>query len=179
MGSPHTRTTAKSNVKLSNHHSFKDPHEALLQRTIQLHQNALATLRKDLCLDDADTLTSYQNKLKQAPNDLVKSQTKKKQDKLVANVPCDHGDDGVPAGQNLGSMWNYLRKSLRILSMWNYLRKSLRTLRILYHLKLAPTHPLMPESGRAILSIYILISNIHTNSKTWSLAPQHSRTSNC
>jgi len=63
-----------------------------------------------LCLDDADTLTCYQNKLKQAQNDLLKSQTKKKQDKLLAKVACDHGDDGVPAGQNLGSMWNYLRK---------------------------------------------------------------------
>jgi len=34
-----------------------------------------------LSLDDADTLTCYQNKLKQAPNDLLKPQMKKKQDK--------------------------------------------------------------------------------------------------
>jgi len=40
----------------------------------------------------------------------LKSQTKKKQDRLLVNVACDHGDDGVPAGQYLGSMWNYLRK---------------------------------------------------------------------
>ena len=38
------------------------------------------------------------------------NQTKKKQDKLLAKVACDHGDDGVPAGQNLACMWNYLRK---------------------------------------------------------------------
>jgi len=58
-----------------------------------------------LSLDDACTLTYYQNKLKQAQNDLLKSlaQTKKKQDKLLANVACDHGNDGVPARQNLGS----------------------------------------------------------------------------
>jgi len=75
--SPHTRTTAKSHVKLFNHHSSKDPHEALLQRNIQLHRDALATLRKDLSLDDADTLTYCQNKLQQAQNDFLKSQTKK------------------------------------------------------------------------------------------------------
>ena len=75
--SPHTRTTANSHVQPSraNHHSFKDPHEALLQRTIQIHQDALATLRKDLSLDDADTLSYHQNKLKQARIDLLKSQT--------------------------------------------------------------------------------------------------------
>jgi len=69
-----------------------------------------------MSLDDADTLTYYQNKLKQSQNDLIKSQTGKKQDKLLANVACDHGDigviagHGVIAGQNLSSMWNYLRK---------------------------------------------------------------------
>ena len=35
---------------------------------------------------------------------------KKKQDKLLANVSCDHGDAGNTSGQTLGSMWNYLRK---------------------------------------------------------------------
>jgi len=63
-----------------------------------------------LSLDDADTLTYHQNKLKQVQNDLVKSQTKKKQDKLLVNAACDHGNAGVPARHNLGSMWNYLRK---------------------------------------------------------------------
>jgi len=63
-----------------------------------------------LSLDDAKPLTYHQNKLKQAQNDLLKSQTKQKQNKLLANIACDHEDDEVPAGQNLGSMWNYLRK---------------------------------------------------------------------
>jgi len=45
---------------------------------LQLHQNALATLRKDLSLDDADTLAYTQNKLKQAQIDFLNSQTKKK-----------------------------------------------------------------------------------------------------
>jgi len=109
---PHPRTTASSRVQpfRANHHPSKDPHEALLQRNIQLNRNVLATLRKDLSLADADTLTYHQHKLKQAQNDLVKSQTKKKQDKLLVNVACDHGDAGVPEGQNLGSIWNYLRK---------------------------------------------------------------------
>ena len=39
--SQHTRTTANPHVTPSNHHSSKDPHEALLQRTIQLHRNPL------------------------------------------------------------------------------------------------------------------------------------------
>ena len=75
--SPHTRTIAKSHVKPPNHHSSKDPHEVLYQHNIQLHRDALATLRQDLSLDDIDTLTYHQNKLKQAPNELLKSQTKK------------------------------------------------------------------------------------------------------
>ena len=86
------------------------PHEALLQHTIQLHRDALGLLRKDLSLDDADTLAYHQNKLKQAQIDLLNSQTKKKQDKLHANVQCDYGDVGNTSGQNLSSMWNYLRK---------------------------------------------------------------------
>jgi len=64
--------------------------------------------RKVLSLGDDDTLTYHQNKLKQAQNDLLQSQTEKKQDKLLVNGACDHGDAGVPAGQNLSSMWNYL-----------------------------------------------------------------------
>jgi len=63
-----------------------------------------------LNLNDADTLTYHQNQLKQAQNELLKSQTKRKEEKLLANVACDHGDDGVSAGQNLGSMLNYLQK---------------------------------------------------------------------
>jgi len=62
-----------------------------------------------LSLDDADTLTYHQNKLKQAQNDFLKSQTTKKQDKLLANVACDYEDDGVTATQNRGFVWNYLQ----------------------------------------------------------------------
>jgi len=57
-----------------------------------------------LSLNDADTLAYHQNKLKQAQDDLLKSQTKKKQDKSLVIVARVHGDNGVPAGQNLGSM---------------------------------------------------------------------------
>jgi len=39
-----------------------------------------------LSLDDADTRAYHQNKLKIAQNDLLKSQMKKKQDKLLVNV---------------------------------------------------------------------------------------------
>jgi len=74
-----------------------------------------------LSLDDADTLTYHQNKLKQAQKDLLKSQTTKKQDKLLANVACDYEDDGVTAGQNLSFMWNYLRKCKN-----NHAKNSLR-----------------------------------------------------
>jgi len=79
QASPHTSTTANSQIQDSraNHHSSQDPHEALLQRTVQLHRNALATLRKDLSLDDADTLAYHQNKLKQAQIDLLNSKRKK------------------------------------------------------------------------------------------------------
>jgi len=80
QASPHTRTSTNSQIQDSraNHHSSQDPHEALLERTIQLHRNALDTLRKGLSLDDADTLAYHQNKLKQAQIDLLNSQTKKK-----------------------------------------------------------------------------------------------------
>jgi len=93
-----------------------------------------------LSLDDADTLTYDQNQFKQAQNDLLKSQTRKKQDKLLANVACDHGDDRVTVGQNLGPMWNYLRKY-----------KNNHAKNLVPPLNLAPTHLLMPESGRSDL----------------------------
>jgi len=126
-----THTTANSHAKTTNHYLSKHAHEALLQRTIQLHRNALNTLRKDMSLIDADTLTYHQNKLKQAQNDLIKSQTKKKQGKLLANVACGYGGTGLIAGQNLRPVWNYLQK---------YKNN--------HGLKLAPTHLLMPKSGR-------------------------------
>jgi len=63
-----------------------------------------------LSFNDADTLTYHQNKRKQAQNNLLKLQTKKKEDKLLSNVACDHGDARVIVGQSLGSTWNNLRK---------------------------------------------------------------------
>jgi len=104
-----TRAIAKPHAQTTNHHSPKDPHKALLQRTIQLHRNALHTLRTELSHDDADALTYQQNKLKQAQHNLIESQTKQKKDKLLANVISDNADDDASAGQNIGSMWNNLK----------------------------------------------------------------------
>ena len=56
---PHTpknepdKFTAHHNA---NHHSSQNPQEAYLQHTIQHHQNAIHTLKKDLSLDDPDSL---------------------------------------------------------------------------------------------------------------------------
>jgi len=64
---PHTpnnepdKSTAHHNA---NHHSSQHPQEAYLQRTIQHHRNAIHTLKKDLSLDDPDTLTFHRDKLK-------------------------------------------------------------------------------------------------------------------
>ena len=137
--SPHTRTTANSHVQDSraNHHSSKDSHEALLQHTIQLYRDALGTLRKDLSLDDADTLAYHQNKLKQAQIDLLNSQTKKKQDKLLANVAC------------IMEMPETLHDKILVLCGIIFENTKTTTLRILYHLKLALTHLLMPAFGKA------------------------------
>jgi len=52
-------TTATFHAQTTNHHTCKAPREALLQRTRQLHRNALDTLRKDRSLDDADTPTYH------------------------------------------------------------------------------------------------------------------------
>jgi len=137
--SPHTRTTAKSHVKPSNHHSSKDPHEALFQRTVQLYRDALATLRKDLSLDDADTLTYHQNKLKQAQNYLLKSHTEK------SRTNC------WPTLHATMEMTECLQD--KILALCGIISKNTKTItrRSLYHLNLAPTHLLMPKSGRVDL----------------------------
>ena len=142
--SPHTRTTAKSHVNPSNPHTSKDPHEVLFQRIVQLYQDTFATLRKDLSLDDADTLPYHQNKLKQAQNYLLKSY----QDKLLVNIACDHGDED------------------KILASCGIISENTKTitLRILYHLKLAPTHPLIPESGKADLLPSTLLIGTATDS---------------
>ena len=60
-------------------------------------------------------------------------------DKSLANVACDHGDDGVPAGQNLGSLCMYLWKYTN-----NHAKNSLTP-------ETRSAHLLMPESGKADL----------------------------
>ena len=50
----------------TNHHSSPNPQEAHLQRTIQHHRDAIHTLKKDLSLDDPDTLVFHCDKLKQS-----------------------------------------------------------------------------------------------------------------
>ena len=44
------------------HHSSQNPQDVSLQRSIQHHRNAIHTLKKDLSLDDADTLTFHRDK---------------------------------------------------------------------------------------------------------------------
>jgi len=63
------KSTAHYNA---NHHSSQNPHEAYLQSTIQHHQDAIHTLKKDLSLDDPDTLTFHRDKLKEAQDALDK-----------------------------------------------------------------------------------------------------------
>jgi len=86
-------------------------------------------------LDDADTLTYHQNKFKQAQNELLKLQTKKLLPTLHATM----------------EMMKYLQD--KILALCGIISENTHTImqRILYHLKLAPTHLLMPESGKADL----------------------------
>jgi len=78
--------------------------EALLQRTIPLHRNASTLCVKIWVSTTLRPLTYNQNKLKQAPNDLDKSQLKKKKGKPLANVVCDYGDDGLTAEKNFSFM---------------------------------------------------------------------------
>jgi len=72
---PHTpnyepdKSTAHHNA---NHHSSKKTQEPYLQSTIQHHRNAIHTLKKDLSLDDLDTLTFHRDKLKEAQDALDK-----------------------------------------------------------------------------------------------------------
>jgi len=84
---------------------------------MQLHQNSLATLWKDLSLDDADTLAYHQNKIKKAQNDLFKSDLRfsflfneEKQDKLLVNVAAFMEMTEYLQDKMLAFMWYYLRK---------------------------------------------------------------------
>ena len=56
----------------AHHHSSQNPQEAYLQSTIQHHQDAIHILKKDLSLDDPNTLTFHRDKLKDAQDALDK-----------------------------------------------------------------------------------------------------------
>jgi len=80
----------------TNHHSSQNSHEAHLQRTIQPHRNAIHTLKKDLSLDDPDTLIFHCNKLKQAQDALDQLRKTKKQDKLLSTFTQGAAHDVGP-----------------------------------------------------------------------------------
>ena len=94
----------------ANHHSSQNPQEAHLQSTIQQYQNTIHTLKKDLSLDDPETLTFHRDKLKQAQDALDKLCKAKKQDELLFTVTQDADNDVGPADHQHSSMWNYLKK---------------------------------------------------------------------
>ena len=68
------------------------------------------TLKKDLSLDDPDTLTFHRDKLKQAQDALDKLRKTKKQDKLLAIVTQNAAHDVGHADHQHNSMWDYLKK---------------------------------------------------------------------
>jgi len=100
-----SKTTDQHNT---NHYSSQNPQEAYLQRTTQHHRNIIYTLKKDLSLDDTDTLTFYRDKLKQTQDARDKLRKTKKQDNLVFTVTQDTAHDVRPADQQHNSMWGYL-----------------------------------------------------------------------
>jgi len=78
--------------------------------TIQHHRNAIHTLKKDLSLDNPNTLTFHRDKLKDAQDALDKVRKTKKQDKLLSTVTQDVARDVGPADHPHNSMWHYLQK---------------------------------------------------------------------
>jgi len=94
----------------TNHHSSQNPQEAHLQRTIQHHRNAIHTLKKDLSINDPNTLTFHRDKLKEAQDALDKLRKTKKKDKLLSNVTQDAAHDVGPADHQHNSMWDYVKK---------------------------------------------------------------------
>jgi len=92
----------------ANHHSSQNPQEVHLQSTIQHHRNAIHVLKKDLSLDDANTLTFHRDKLKEVQDALDKVRKIHKQDKLLSTVTQEV--DVGPADNLHNSMWDYLKK---------------------------------------------------------------------
>ena len=78
--------------------------------TIQHHRNAIHTLKKDLSLDDPNTLTFHRDKLKETQDALDKAGKLKKQDKLLSTVTQDVAHNVGPADHLHKSMWDYLQK---------------------------------------------------------------------
>jgi len=101
------KSTAHHNT---NHHSSQNPQEAYLQSTIQHDRNVIHTLKKDLSLDDPDTLTFHRDKLKEAQDALDNVRKIKKQDRLLSTVTQDVAHDVGPADHLHKSMWEYLKK---------------------------------------------------------------------
>ena len=102
-----SKPTDQHNTK---HHSSQNPHEAHLQRTIQHHRDAIHTLKKDLSLDDPDTLDFHRDKIKHAQDALDQLRKTKKQDKLLSTGIQDAAHDVGPADHQHNSMWDYLKK---------------------------------------------------------------------
>ena len=78
---PHTPKHASDKstaYHYANHHSSQKPQETYLQSIIQHHWNANHTLKKDLSLDDPNTLTFHRDKLKEAQDALDKVRKIKK-----------------------------------------------------------------------------------------------------
>ena len=93
----------------ANHHFCQNLQEAYLQSTIQHHRDAIHTLKKDLSLDDRDTLTFHRDKLRDAQDALDKVRKNKKQDKLLSTVTQDVAHDVDPADHLHNSKWDYLK----------------------------------------------------------------------
>jgi len=97
----HHKPTHQHNT---NHHSSQYSQEAHLQRTIQHHRDAIHTLKKDLSLDDPDTLVFHRDKLKHAQVDLDQLRKTKKQDKLLSTITQVAVHDVGPADHQHNSM---------------------------------------------------------------------------
>jgi len=67
-------------------------------------------LKKDLSLDDPDTLTFHRDKLKEVQDSLDKVRKIRKQDKLLSTVTQDVANDVGPTDHLHKSMWDYLKK---------------------------------------------------------------------
>jgi len=91
----------------SKHHTSQNPQEVYAQSTIQHHRDAIHILKKDLSLDDPNTLTFHRDKLKEAQDALDKTRKLEKQNELLSTVTQDVAHDVGPADHLHKSMWDY------------------------------------------------------------------------